>query len=116
MNPPLSEFTLNAAAGAEKQDAVMMATTHLAEGPKVAPVRSRGRVMDLIRTQTKIQTAEQMDLMRTAVVGGRVSAGGVCVTRAGSGQCTENTVRSTISRAHMKGDCCVEVGCKTQIV
>lgn len=43
------------------------------------------------------------------MVGECVSAGGVCVNRAGSGQYMGNTARETTSPARMKGDFSVEV-------
>lgn len=70
-----------------------MATSHHAAGLKMAPIGSRGQIGDFLKTQAEIQTgiAEQMGLMWTVVVGECVNVGGVCVSRADSGQCMGNT-------------------------
>lgn len=95
MNPPSLGSTLNVAAAVAQQSAAMTTANHHAVEYETAPIRRRGRVMDLLRTQTEIQTgiADQMGLMWTVVVGECVSVGGVCVSRAGLGQYMANTVR-----------------------
>lgn len=67
--------------------------------------------MNLSKTQMEIQirSADQMGLTLTAVVEECVTVGGVCVSRAGLGQCTGNTVRRMTSLARTKGDLCAEV-------
>lgn len=80
-------FTPNVAAVVDQQGAVMITTSHLAEGLKTVSHRSRGQIIGRLRTQTETQTgiAEQMVLTWTAAAGECVSAADVCVSGAGLG-------------------------------
>lgn len=114
MSPLSSVSALNVSANVDQQVIVMATTSHPAGEATTVSVKSRGQITDIWKTRAQIQIeiAKQMGQMWTAAAGECASAENVCVSKAGLGRYTGNTVKWMTSPAHMRRDSCVEVRLK----